>query len=314
MDRLSEMILSLRANAVITGRFTFRAPWSYRKARLSGVLFRICQGAPYFIRLADGDPVRVQPGDVVMFPQGVEHIISSDPNFPATPFEDVLSERGIVPQFDSTLVIKAGGGGKPTILHTAVAAFPEADRNPLFAALPPFIHIRVSDPSIPPSFRTTIQNFIEESMACQPGWAAATARLSEVLFIQVVRMYLMDQTGAHGAWLKGLLDPQIGRTMLAVQREPAAPWDLSALAALAGMSRSRYSARFVELVGQSPMAHVKDMRMNIAASELAASAERVTTVAEMVGYKSEKAFSRAFKQWSGVAPTTYARRPSTPMT
>jgi AraC-like DNA-binding protein len=65
-------------------------------------------------------------------------------------------------------------------------------------------------------------------------------------------------------------------------------------------------------VGQAPMAHVKDMRMYVAATELAATAERVTAVAEMVGYKSEKAFSRAFKQWSGVAPTTYARRSSSP--
>lgn len=316
MDQLSEVLAEVRANAVVTGHFTLEAPWAFLKQAVQGIPFRICRGAPCYLQVEGSPPLRLESGDVVLLPHGSPHRMGSDLSHPAVSFDSLLAERGIVPDPETPLRLSAHlpsteddkAPGDLCELHTAIVGFPSAHRHPLFEILPPVIHIRRDDPAVAPWLRTTLQTFIEESMACEPGWMVAAARLCDVLCVQMVRGYVLGQSGTGPHWLKALLDRQVGKVVLAIHRNPAAAWDMQQFAELACMSRSRFIARFTALVGKAPMAHLTDVRMHAAAAALATGSARVSEIADQAGYTSEKAFSRAFKRWAGDSPREYRQR------
>ncbi|MFP3553286.1 AraC family transcriptional regulator [Paraburkholderia sp. SIMBA_049] len=307
-DLLSDILADLRADAVVTGRFTLSAPWAIRKPAVSGAPFRICSGTPFYLSVAGEPPVYVEPGDFVLLPHGHEHVMASSLEEQPVPFDSLMADKGIQPRFDTPLEFTAGGGGETSDLYTGIVVYRDIMRSPLFSVLPPLIHVRANDAAVAPWLASTLQTFIQESMTCQPGWAIAAARLADVLFVQLLRAHLQS-TANHTGWLRGLADPQIGRAMALIHRDPRREWSVASLAAAAGMSRSRFSARFVELVGDTPIGHLTSYRMYLASGELTNGKRKLIEIAERVGYSSEKAFSRAFHRWSGMAPRRYARSP-----
>ena len=71
------------------------------------------------------------------------------------------------------------------------------------------------------------------------------------------------------------------------------------------MSRSAFSARFTELVGEPAMQYVTRWRMYAAHTALRENEMSLAAVADRVGYRSEAAFSRAFKRVIGVSPAEW---------
>lgn len=305
-DLLSDALADLRADAVVTGHFALTAPWSIRKGAVSGAPFRTCTGQPFYIGVEGAPPVYLEPGDFVLLPHGDEHIMCSSLDMPPIDFDALMAAQGVRTRLDTPLEFSAGGGGVRSDLYTGIVLFQEGERNPLFSILPPMIHVRATDPAVAPWLASTLQSFIQESMRCQPGWAVAAARLADVLFVQLLRAYLVPSANKAG-WLRGLSDPHIGKAIALIHRQPQREWTVSTLAAATGMSRSRFSARFTEMVGQAPIGHLTEYRMYLASRELADGRRRLIDIAESVGYSSEKAFTRAFRRWSGVPPSKYAR-------
>jgi AraC-like DNA-binding protein len=68
------------------------------------------------------------------------------------------------------------------------------------------------------------------------------------------------------------------------------------------MSRSAFSARFTELVGEPAMRYVARWRMHVALDWLKEDSAPLAELAGRLGYESEAAFSRAFKRIIGVSP------------
>lgn len=68
------------------------------------------------------------------------------------------------------------------------------------------------------------------------------------------------------------------------------------------MSRSGFSARFTDLVGDSVMRYLTQWRMQLARAKLLENAEPISLLADRMGYQSEAAFCRAFKRVLGVSP------------
>ena len=80
-------------------------------------------------------------------------------------------------------------------------------------------------------------------------------------------------------------DPQIGKAIALVHRDPAAAWSVQKLAAAVGMSRSGFAARFKEVAGQSPLQYVTRWRMLLAASRLQESDMTLAELSERLGYR-----------------------------
>jgi AraC-like DNA-binding protein len=145
---------------------------------------------------------------------------------------------------------------------------------------------------------------LAESRIPRAGGEIVLARLSELMFVEVVREYVASREGSKRGWLSGLRDAVVGRALLALHGRPAHPWTLDELARTVGASRSALAARFTDYVGVPPMQYLAQWRMQLAGT-LLAGPSTLATISEAVGYGSEAAFSRAFKKIVGVPPATW---------
>jgi len=156
----------------------------------------------------------------------------------------------------------------------------------------------------------SVRYALAEARSPRPGGAGVLAKLSEVLFIEVLRLYTNEQREGRTGWLAGLGDRIVGAALNALHKEPARAWSLEELARAAGTSRSVLAERFGQLVGVSPMQYLTQWRMMLAANLLCRSNIPLARVAEDVGYQTDTAFSRAFRREFGAPPATWRRNQS----
>jgi AraC family transcriptional regulator of arabinose operon len=83
------------------------------------------------------------------------------------------------------------------------------------------------------------------------------------------------------------------------------PPELTALASLAKLSPSHYSAVFRRLTGYAPKNYATRLRIHRAAQLLGTTNHSVKTVAGMLGYLDPLYFSRLFRLINGTSPTEY---------
>ena len=148
-----------------------------------------------------------------------------------------------------------------------------------------------------------------EARALRPGGEAVITRLGDILVIQAIRSWIETDPAARTGWLGALQDPQIGRAIAIIHRDPARPWTLASLADEVAMSRSAFAARFTELVGEPAMSYVARWRMHVALDALKEQGSTVAELASRLGYRSEAAFARAFKRVIGIPPGAVKRTP-----
>ena len=154
-----------------------------------------------------------------------------------------------------------------------------------------------------------LDNFIRfataEANNKRAGSQSVLNRLSELMFVEVIRMHMDQLAGNNTGWLAGLRDPLVGRALTLLHARPTHAWTLEELAAEAGASRSALGERFVHLVGYPPIQYLTQWRMQLAAKRLADGNAKVAAMAAEVGYDSEAAFSRAFKKATGRSPSEW---------
>ncbi|HEX6973163.1 MAG TPA: AraC family transcriptional regulator, partial [Vicinamibacterales bacterium] len=232
--------------------------------------------------------------------------MSSAPGMRAEP-DMIPYARGSTPL---PLVFELGGGGPER--SRVICGFLGCDErpyNPLLTALPRMIHLPAAGPSATGWLQTLMQVAMTEAGHSRPGSENVLARLSELMFVEVIRRYLDTLPPAERGWLAGLRDPVTGQALSALHADPASAWTVERLARLVGVSRSAFAERFTELVGQPPMQYLALWRMQVA-SKLLNDGQAVAAVADAVGYESEAAFSRAFKKLVGEPPAQWRGKAS----
>jgi AraC-like DNA-binding protein len=153
---------------------------------------------------------------------------------------------------------------------------------------------------------------LAESRDPVPGGESVRLRLSELMFVEVIRRHLNDLPPEEAGWLAGLRDEFVGRALALLHGRAAHAWTLDELASDVGMSRSAFAERFTRLVGEPPIQYLMRWRMQMAARLLTEGSAKVGAVALEVGYDSEAAFSRAFKKVAGVSPAAWRQRRQDP--
>lgn len=251
--------------------------------------------------------IELGEGDVIVFPQGDPHVLSSSP--------DPRTLEGLGPEDVATLLRRSAPpfpihvGGRGAVGAEVVCGFLGCDVrpfNPLIATLPRVLLVRADERNA--HLNSLIALTFEEAAAPRSGGECVLARLSELLFIEVVRLHLQTLAPEQEGWLAGLRDPIVGRALALLHGEPARPWTLEGLARAASVSRSVLAERFKRLTGLAPMQYLTQWRMQVAATMLAEGDASVAAVAFGVGYGSEAAFSRAFKRALGASPAAWRQR------
>jgi AraC-like DNA-binding protein len=267
-----------------------------------------CSGA-----LLAGASVRLAAGDVLVIPHGDAYVMSIAPGMRGGPDPaEVLAFMAEMVTGRLPFTIAEGGGGPEAL--GLVCGFLGCDVrpfNPLLAALPGLLHVPRAFAAGDPLGRL-IDFAIAESQDRRAGSECIRLRLSELMFVEVVRRYLAALPAEQTGWLAGLRDRSVGRALSLLHARPGDDWTLEKLARDVGLSRSALAERFSHFVGDPPMQYLTRWRMQAAARLLADGQTKVSAVALQVGYESEAAFSRAFKKAAGVPPAAWRNRYATP--
>jgi len=315
-DVLSDVLRSVRLTGAVYFDFELSSPWVAEAPPSREIVSLVMPGAQRVIEyhlIARGacwghavgePPIRLKDGDLIIFPQGDAHVLSSAPGLRASP-DLSLFVRSTTPL---PLVYERGGGGpERTRIVCCFLGCDERPFNPLLTALPRTIHLSGAGNEAASGWLASLLNIaVRESGSARPGRDNILARMSELMFVEAVRRYVETLPPAQTGWLAGLRDPVVGQALAALHGEPAASWTVESLARTVGVSRSVLADRFTEMVGQPPMQYVALWRMQLASRRLL-EGEPVAEVASAVGYESEAAFSRAFKKLVGDAPATWRR-------
>lgn len=129
----------------------------------------------------------------------------------------------------------------------------------------------------------------------------------EALLIEALRWQSESSDGAVAVLLNGMRNAGLARALGAIHADIRAGWTVGGLAAVAGMSRSAFSARFGEVMGCPPIEYLARWRMAIAKQALAQGAKSLDRIADEIGYESASAFSTAFRKRQGCPPGKFAR-------
>ena len=269
--------------------------------------YHVVAAGTCWVAIDGGPSVQLVAGDVVMFPHGDAHVVSSAPGMRGQVdldwFAQVAGERWPVQVTYDGLDVSLAPPPEDGADTTIVCGFLGCDVqpfNPLIEGLPRMLHLRAG------SGDAWIAQFakqaIFESRAQRPGGEAMLARMSEMMFVDAVRRYADALPDQSAGWLAGLRDRFVGKALALVHERPAHDWTIEELGRRVGLSRSALHERFVQLIGVPPMQYLAQWRMQAAARLLLETRASIAAVAQDVGYDSEAAFARAFKRVIGIPP------------
>ncbi len=128
------------------------------------------------------------------------------------------------------------------------------------------------------------------------------ANLSVVLFVETFRLYITKLPPTHTGWLADVRDPDVGKALALLHKQPCQPWTVASLANEVGLSRSVLAKRFRHYLSDTPMRYLTRWRLHLAVQALTLTSKSVAEVANDVGYESEPSFNRTFKGEFGVPP------------
>lgn len=291
-DPISEIIglMRLRSRVYATPRLCGR--WRLDAAVHGAATFHfVVRGGAWLHLGPDTVPAALRAGDLVVFPRDVVHTFSSDANLPAAARFSSNQQSGPVAEL---------------VCGQFELAEPAASM--LLDSLPPVLIID-GDAAIPglSGLGRLLASEADARALCRQ---LVLDRLSDVLFVAILRYAVATQRVSRGV-LAGLGDPGLARALTAMTREPGSDWTIARLAACARLSRTTFTQRFASLVGEPPISWLTRLRMERGAHLLADRTRSVGQVAEVLGYRTEAAFRRAFKRSRGIGPGAYRRRSAT---
>ncbi len=317
-DALSDVLRTVRLTGAVFFDVAATEPWVAESAPREIILPKILPSADHLIAyhvvtmgrcfgsLVGGQPIALEAGEVIVFPHGDPHVMTSNPGMRSDPPAAAALDAATAARLP--FVLSYGGDGPPsTKLVCGYLACDARPFNPLLENLPRVL--KAGDPKNGDAgwLGQLIRFAVMESAQKGAGSESILAKLSELMFIEVVRRHLDSLPPEQAGWLAGLRDPFVGKALSLMHGKPAHDWTIEELATQAGQSRSLFAKRFTDFVGVPPMHYLAKWRMQIASERLGSGTATVAAIAADIGYESEASFSRAFKKMMGVPPSDWRR-------
>jgi AraC-like DNA-binding protein len=314
MDAFSEILSGVKLNGALFFSAEFSAPWGFSVPSSKAMADHLAPGAEHlvlyhfliqgeaFVRIGEGDSTELKAGDVVIFPHGDTHHMTSGKGakapFPSYGISAKLKARDLSP-------LAAGGGGD---IARFVCGYMTCDpflSRPILGGLPAVFKVNVRTDRSGQWLENSILHLVEEAASGRVGSEAMLAKLSEALFVDTLRRYVSGLPEKQMGWLTGSRDPIVGKSLGLLHSRVAHPWTIVDLANEVGISRSALVERFTRYLSEPPMTYLTRWRLQLAARTLERTSRGVAEIAADVGYESEAAFNRAFKREFGLPPGRY---------
>ena len=306
VDVLSDILGTLRLQGTLYFSTEFHRPWGVR-VPAQGQLARfhlVVRGACWVRVEGMAEPVHLEAGDLILVPHGAEHVLADEPDTPSMTVDEVVRAAGFTGH--GALVHGGDDTGGPTLLVCGHFAFDDSLVHPLLAQLPAAIVVAWNEEVRDSPLEQVFRFVAREVHDARPGYEAIVRRLSEVLFVQVVRFWA-DRAAPDRGLLAALADPSLAGALSAMHGKPAEPWTLDSLSRAAGMGRTAFAERFRSVVGDTPLRYLTRWRVQQAQRLLAESTLSLDLIAERIGYESGASFSRVFAKTVGTSPGAYRR-------
>ena len=314
MDAFSEILSGFKMHGAVFFTAEFSAPWGLSMPAANVMAAKLAPGAAHLvtyhlvveggavIELADGQSFELTSGDVVIFPHGDPHHMSSGKGairpFPNYGISAKIKSRDLSP-------LRAGGGGETSRFVCGYMTCDPYLSRPILNGLPPVFKVNIRTDRSGHWLENAILHLVEEAASGRVGSEAMLAKLSEALFVDTLRRYVAGLPDQQMGWLAGARDPIVGKSLGLLHGRIAHPWTIADLADEVGISRSALVERFTRYLSEPPMTYLTRWRLQLAARSLEKTSRGVAEIAADVGYESEAAFNRAFKREFGQPPGRY---------
>lgn len=308
-DVLSALLSTIRLSGSLQFCFMPSGNWQTdatpSMANLSGkaigtVPFHIVAAGHCWLKM-EGQEAALEPGDVLIFPFGTGHQLGSGGDGAI-----VNPTRQLPPKpWRQIPVIRHGDDTQGVRLLCGYLQCDALSFAPLRRALPKLIHVRTRGANDGDWLRSTIRQMVDEVDMPRAGGISMLPRLTEILFIEILRHQITMAEPQAAGWLAALADAALSRCLSLIHDDPTRDWSLGELSTASGMSRSVLAERFQTILGTSPVRYVREWRLYLASVALATTGQAIAAIAYDAGYATEAAFSRAFSRTYGTPPAAW---------
>jgi AraC family transcriptional activator of mtrCDE len=293
MNAIDTLITLADVRGSLDLRCQFQGDWALDHAQeASGVApYHIVLAGECRIELPDGRRLKLMAGDILVLPSGISHLLLSrgERVTPSTPRRE---EGGL-------LTVQRFGNGSE--LDLLCGRFVYQRDSMLFSALPDHLLICTQSLNEGDPLPALVTLLRSEADGNQAGGQFMVNALTSALFTLVLRAHLQQSPQSEGS-LALLGDKRLGRAWQAMLQDPAHEWTIEVLAERASMSRATFMRAFAKLAGNSPWTLLTQVRMQMAYGLLSRTQSGLSDIAAQVGYQSQAAFSKVFKNTYGMAP------------
>ncbi|WP_221154151.1 AraC family transcriptional regulator [Rhizobium lentis] len=296
-EPFSDILKLTRAETLVTGGFTAGGPWALRFPIPKTIKFFAVLKGSCWVTLDGQEAINFSAGDVGLLSAPLAFELASDPSIPPVDAMSLFSGAGRTD-------VRLGDGSE--FAHIGGHVLLDATSGRLLTdVLPPWIHVQAGRPEAA-TFRWLLDRLAMERANDLPGAELAAAQLAQLLFIEILRAHLSQNSVEQTGWLRALADPGIVPAIRLMHANPARAWHLEDLAEACAMSRTTFAERFRTVAGIAPLAYLTNWRMRLAERALREEARQpVASIATTVGYASESSFSNAFKRITGASPREF---------
>jgi AraC-like DNA-binding protein len=298
MDILAQVLDRVRLGGTLLFHFELGHPWNLALPARPYALFHYLSRGSATLALEQGQELHMSEGDFVVVTRGEPHAIYSDRRAKPLPILDLDRLPGRLG------VVRHGGDAQPlSMMLCGNFTVERPSRGSVLELLPPLLLLKPTEDG--GWLEAILKRMVSEAVLARPGQDVALSRLTEVLFVEVLRSWINSLDSGEGGWLGAMADPHIGPALQLIHERPDQNWTLGDLGQRVGLGRSAFSARFTKLVGEPMYRYLSARRMSEAAFLLETSDEGIARIATRVGYETAAAFSKLFHRHHGLSPGRY---------
>lgn len=294
MNSIDTLIALANLRGSLDLRCQFQGAWAmdHEPEPLGVAPYHIVLAGTCHAELSGGQQVTLEEGDILLMPGGATHLVRSQ-GARVKPVAQTIIEGGLLP-------IHRLGGEQPDV-DMLCGSFRYNRQSLLLSALPDYLVVSSREWQGDGQLAALIALLRSEADGQQLGARSFIDALSQALFTLILRTWLARQAPVAGTFAL-LADKRLSKAWQAMLAEPGHEWTIDSLAAAATMSRATFMRAFVKVAGVSTWVLLTQLRMELAFNLLRQSRLSLLDIAAQVGYQSQAAFSKKFKETYGEAP------------
>jgi AraC family transcriptional activator of mtrCDE len=299
MEALDRLIQLSRLQGALDLRCLLSGEWTldHPPAPPSEAVYHVVLAGSCLLKFRGQADVRLETGDIVMLPRGDAHVLQGEES------SDQSVPREMESHYNGAVTVRTNCGPNAASLDLLCGKFNYAANALLIDVLPDIVKMSFERDDVPDLTRM-VGMMRRESSEAGPGAHSIISAFSTALFTMLLRAHLAQQPSKADV-LALLAHPRLGSSVIAMLERPAEKWTIEMLAQQSAMSRATYARAFGALTEDSPMTLLTRIRMQLAGMLLTRTAKSIAEIADDVGYQSESAFSKKFKDTYGVGPGAY---------